>query len=107
MGETGAGEGISRRVAHFCNNGRRSLAKIAEREKALGPFSAYIPMRTWCGHSTWLPASGRSICGEVMFEAYLNNPRDVPPGELLTEIFPPLEPVELPETPGGGGGRAV
>jgi AraC family transcriptional regulator len=41
---------------------------------------------------TWLPASGRSIRDEVMFEHYLNSPRDVAPEELLTEIGLPLRP---------------
>lgn len=27
-----------------------------------------------------------------MFEAYLNNPREVPPNALLTEICLPLQP---------------
>jgi AraC family transcriptional regulator len=27
-----------------------------------------------------------------MFEAYLNNPREVPPNELITEICLPLQP---------------
>ena len=32
------------------------------------------------------------IRDEVMFEVYLNNPRVVPPNELLTEICLPLQP---------------
>jgi AraC family transcriptional regulator len=54
-----------------------------------GPYATMGAAYRWL-YATWLPASGRQIRDEVMFEAYLNNPRDVPPGELLTEIFLPL-----------------
>ena len=37
-----------------------------------------------------------SIRDEVMFEVYLNNPREVPPNELLTEICLPLQTVAVP-----------
>ncbi|TDW26187.1 hypothetical protein EV128_11585 [Rhizobium azibense] len=36
------------------------------------------------------PKSGRQIKDGAMFEEYLNNPRDVPPTELLTDIYMPL-----------------
>ncbi|MDK4737681.1 AraC family transcriptional regulator [Rhizobium sp. CNPSo 3464] len=42
-------------------------------------------------YAEWLPASGRQLRDAVMFEEYLNNPRDVPPTELLTEIHMPLQ----------------
>lgn len=56
-----------------------------------GPYADMGAAYRWL-YATWLPASGRSIRDEVMFEAYLNNPREVPPTELLTEIFLPLQP---------------
>lgn len=56
-----------------------------------GPYADMGVAYRWL-YGTWLPASGRSIRDEVMFEAYLNNPREVPPNELLTEICLPLEP---------------
>ncbi len=58
-----------------------------------GPYADMGVAYRWL-YGTWLPASGRSIRDEVMFEAYLNNPREVPPNELLTEICLPLQPVE-------------
>lgn len=57
-----------------------------------GPYANMGAAYRWL-YGTWLPGSGRSIRDEVMFEAYLNNPRDVPPNELLTEICLPLQPV--------------
>jgi len=57
-----------------------------------GPYADMGAAYRWL-YATWLPASGRSIRDEVMFEAYLNNPREVPPNELLAEIFLPLQPV--------------
>lgn len=56
-----------------------------------GPYADMGAAYRWL-YATWLPASGRSIRDEVMFEAYLNNPRDVPPNELITEICLPLQP---------------
>ena len=34
---------------------------------------------------------GREIRDSLMFEKYLNNPREVPPTELLSEIYLPLK----------------
>ena len=56
-----------------------------------GPYADMGAAYRWL-YATWLPASGRSIRDDVMFEAYLNNPRDVPPNELITEICLPLQP---------------
>ena len=56
-----------------------------------GPYANMGVAYRWL-YSTWLPASGRSIRDEVMFETYLNNPREVPPNALLTEICLPLQP---------------
>jgi len=56
-----------------------------------GPYANMGAAYRWL-YGTWLPGSGRSIRDEVMFELYLNNPREVPPNELLTEICLPLQP---------------
>ncbi|MGD9476599.1 AraC family transcriptional regulator [Shinella sp. G-2] len=56
-----------------------------------GPYANMGSAYRWL-YGTWLPASGRSIRDEVMFESYLNNPREVPPNELVTEICLPLQP---------------
>jgi AraC family transcriptional regulator len=56
-----------------------------------GPYANMGVAYRWL-YGTWLPASGRSIRDEVMFETYLNNPREVPPNALLTEICLPLQP---------------
>jgi AraC family transcriptional regulator len=39
----------------------------------------------------WLPKSGRQLRDTVMFEDYINNPRDAAPTELLTDIYMPLQ----------------
>lgn len=56
-----------------------------------GPYANMGAAYRWL-YGTWLPGSGRSIRDEVMFEAYLNNPRDVAPNALLTDICLPLQP---------------
>ncbi|RFZ89812.1 helix-turn-helix domain-containing protein [Shinella sp. WSJ-2] len=61
-----------------------------------GPYADMGAAYRWL-YATWLPASGRSIRDEVMLEAYLNNPRDVPPNELITEICLPLQPARKAE----------
>ncbi len=38
----------------------------------------------------WLPESGREADDAPMFEVYLNDPRQTPPTELLTDIHLPL-----------------
>jgi AraC family transcriptional regulator len=55
-----------------------------------GPYSDMSKAYRWL-YATWLPQSGHAIRDSVMFEKYLNNPREVAPTDLLTEIFLPLE----------------
>ncbi|MDL2400563.1 AraC family transcriptional regulator [Rhizobium mayense] len=55
-----------------------------------GPYADMYKAYQWL-YAEWLPASGRQLRDAVMFEEYLNNPRDVPPTELLTEIHMPLQ----------------
>ncbi len=54
-----------------------------------GPYADMHKAYQWL-YAEWLPASGRQLRDGVMFEEYLNNPRDVPPTELLTDIYMPL-----------------
>lgn len=54
-----------------------------------GPYADMHRAYQWL-YGEWLPQSGRRLRDEVMFEDYLNNPRDVPPTELLTDIYMPL-----------------
>ncbi|ABC91101.1 probable transcriptional regulator protein, AraC family [Rhizobium etli CFN 42] len=54
-----------------------------------GPYADMHTAYQWL-YGEWLPKSGRQLKDSVMFEEYLNNPRDVPPTELLTEIHMPL-----------------
>lgn len=41
-------------------------------------------------YSVWLVNSGTEVADAPCFEVYLNNPREVAPTELLTEIYMPL-----------------
>ena len=55
-----------------------------------GPYSGISPAyHTLFGN--WLPQSGEEPADSPCFEIYLNNPREVPPEELLTEICLPLK----------------
>ncbi|OCP03442.1 MULTISPECIES: GyrI-like domain-containing protein [unclassified Ensifer] len=55
-----------------------------------GPYADMPKAYQWL-YGTWLPQSGREIRDSLMFEKYLNNPREVPPTELLSEIYLPLK----------------
>jgi len=55
-----------------------------------GPYANMHRAYQWL-YAQWLPASGRQLRDAVMFEEYINNPRDVPPTELLTDIYMPLQ----------------
>lgn len=54
-----------------------------------GPYAEMHKAYSWL-YAEWLPASGRKLRDTVMFEEYINNPRDVAPAELLTDINLPL-----------------
>lgn len=54
-----------------------------------GPYADMHKAYQWL-YAEWLPKSGRGLRDSVMFEEYLNNPREVPPTELLTDIYMPL-----------------
>jgi AraC family transcriptional regulator len=54
-----------------------------------GPYADMYKAYQWL-YAEWLPKSGRQLRDALMFEAYVNNPRDVPPTDLLTDIHMPL-----------------
>ncbi|WP_426125487.1 AraC family transcriptional regulator [Pararhizobium sp. PWRC1-1] len=55
-----------------------------------GPYADMHKAYQWL-YGTWLPQSGREVRDTVMFEEYVNNPRDAAPTELLTDIHLPLK----------------
>ena len=38
----------------------------------------------------WLEENGKEVVGPIR-EVYLNDPNEVPPAEILTEIYAPIE----------------
>jgi AraC family transcriptional regulator len=55
-----------------------------------GPYADMKDAYRWL-YGTWLPGSGYEAANAPVLEHYLNNPQNVPPTELLTEICLPLE----------------
>ena len=55
----------------------------------VGPYAELERAYTWL-YREWLPASGCEPADLPCVEAYLNNPRLVPPPDLRTEIWLPL-----------------
>ena len=54
-----------------------------------GPYADMLGAYQWF-FSEWLMKSNHEAGDAPMFEEYLNNPRDTPPTELLTDIYMPL-----------------
>jgi AraC family transcriptional regulator len=54
-----------------------------------GPYADMRGAYDWL-YGTWLPRSGREPADAPCIEEYLNNPRDTPPAELLSDICLPL-----------------
>ncbi|MEP6621489.1 MAG: AraC family transcriptional regulator [bacterium] len=54
-----------------------------------GPYSDMKAAYEWL-YGQWLPSSGRVPRDAAGLEEYLNDPRDTPPGELLSDIYIPL-----------------
>lgn len=54
-----------------------------------GPYSDLPAAYDWF-YSVWLKDNGHTLRPQPPFEVYLNNPREVQPSELLTEIFVPV-----------------
>ncbi len=57
----------------------------------VGPYSNMRNAYQWL-YGEWLASSGREVADQPAFEEYLNNPRDVSPAELITDIYMPLKP---------------
>ena len=53
-----------------------------------GPYSNMRSAYQWL-YGEWLANSGREVADQPAFEEYLNNPREVSPAELLTDIYMP------------------
>jgi AraC family transcriptional regulator len=71
----------------------RPLAIAGGRHAVLlhvGPYAELHRAYTWL-YREWLPTSGALPADRPCVEEYLNNPRQVPPSELRTEIWLPLE----------------
>jgi AraC family transcriptional regulator len=56
-----------------------------------GPYSRLAQAYDWL-YGTWLSTSGREPRHAPSFEVYLNNPQEVAPDDVLSEIYMPLEP---------------
>ncbi|HWT96205.1 MAG TPA: AraC family transcriptional regulator [Terriglobales bacterium] len=54
-----------------------------------GPYGELGKAYAWL-YGTWLPQSGEEAADRPVHEVYLNNPRDLPPAEWLTEVCLPL-----------------
>ncbi len=54
-----------------------------------GPYAELHKAYDWL-FGQWLPGSGEMPADRPVFEEYLNNPRELPPEEWLTEINLPL-----------------
>ncbi|WP_429340920.1 AraC family transcriptional regulator [Paraburkholderia sp. GAS42] len=54
-----------------------------------GPYGDMQAAYQWL-YGVWLVQSGREAADAPCFEEYLNNPKDTPPSELLTDICLPL-----------------
>jgi AraC family transcriptional regulator len=55
-----------------------------------GPYATMRAAYQWF-FGTWLAQSGEEVEDAPVFEEYLNNPREVAPSELLTDIYLPLK----------------
>jgi AraC family transcriptional regulator len=56
----------------------------------VGPYSNMRSAYQWL-YGEWLANSGREVADQPAFEDYLNNPREVSPAELITDIYMPLK----------------
>lgn len=66
---------------------------IGGREHAVmtftGPYAELEQAYRWF-YGEWLPNSGRELADSPPFEEYMNDPKQVPPSELVTKIYLPL-----------------
>jgi AraC family transcriptional regulator len=56
-----------------------------------GPYAEMRSVYQWL-YGQWLPNSAREVADQPVFEEYLNNPREVAPADLITDIYLPLKP---------------
>lgn len=54
-----------------------------------GPYATMQSAYQWL-YGQWLVQSGWEVANSPVFEEYLNNPRDTPPDQLLSDIYLPL-----------------
>jgi AraC family transcriptional regulator len=57
----------------------------------VGPYAQLCFAYQWL-YGEWLPNSGREAGDAPVHEEYMNDPRDTPAAELVTEIWLPLKP---------------
>lgn len=60
------------------------MAKVVHK----GPYEGCI--LTYEKLFSWIAERGKRIVGPIR-EVYLNDPREIPPGEILTEIYAPID----------------
>ncbi|SAK43399.1 AraC family transcriptional regulator [Caballeronia arationis] len=58
----------------------------------VGPYAQLCFAYQWL-YGEWLPQCGRETADAPVHEVYLNDPRDTPPTELVTEIWLPVKPI--------------
>lgn len=56
----------------------------------IGPYNAVQQVYSMI-YSQWLPKSGYEAADKPPFEIYVNNPRELPPEEWITDIYIPIE----------------
>lgn len=97
--DLGPEEELRSRALLPVSNSRAIEAPMVETMLAGGPYARlsytgpYADMRSayrWL-LGTWLPASGHEPGDAPIFEAYLNDPREVPQSQLRTDIHLPLK----------------
>lgn len=88
--------------SHACMNIAPEQAKAANLElinvqggkyavmRFVGPYAQLETAYQWF-YGKWLPDSGYEMDDKPFFENYLNDPRDTPPNELITEIHLPIK----------------
>lgn len=54
-----------------------------------GPYATMRAAYQWL-YGQWLVQSGFEAADSPVFKEYLNNPRDTPPAQLLSDIYLPL-----------------
>jgi AraC family transcriptional regulator len=90
--------GLRSRAAIVMDARREARAPLERVESRGGRYAAlrhkgpYADMRAaylWL-FGTWLPQSGFEAAEAPVMEEYINNPRDAPPSELLTDVLLPL-----------------